>query len=523
MVASASPDQPVAGATAVSELKPPPRLSGGWGPLGHTAAFIKGTIGLLERAYAECGEVAEFQVAHRTMVLLSGPDASEAMYRASDDVLNPNEAYKIMVPVFGKDVAYGAPPAKMGEQLRMLLPALQDKRMRTYGRIIADEVRQALAQWGDEGELDLVEWTKVLTNFTSSHCLLGPEFRNEMTEEFAAVYHDLERGVTPVAYINPYLPLPSFRVRDRARVRLVEMISGIVRQRRESGRQGEDFLQTLMDATYTSGAPLSEHEITGMLLAAMFAGHHTSSVTTAWMLLELLTHPSYMRRLEDQLWRQYGVEAEISYHSLREISLTEWGVKETLRLHPPLFMLLRAAMEDWSYGGYRIKKGTYVVSSPWVSHRISSTFRNAQVFDPDRFGPGREEDKRAFAFISFGGGRHKCMGNAFALLQVKTIFAILLRDFEFELVGDPIGSDFHGLVVGPRQPCRVRYRRLTPAEREERATRARGRVDASDEAPARPASAASATPASAASATPASAASATPDAGPPSGCPVAHA
>ena len=459
-------------------LKAPPRLSGGWGPLGHTAPFIRDTIGLLERAYAEGGEVVEFGVAHRRMVLLSGPAASEAMFRAPDEVLSPNEAYKIMVPVFGRDVAYGAPPKKMGEQLRMLLPALQDKRMRSYGEIIANEVRQALAEWDDEGELDIVEWTKVLTNFTSSHCLLGPEFRNEMTEEFAQVYHDLERGVTPIAYINPYLPLPSFRVRDKARVRLVEMISGIVEQRRESGREGEDFLQTLMDAQYKSGAPLSDHEITGMLLAAMFAGHHTSSVTTAWMLLELLTHPEYMQRLSDQLWLQYGTEEEISYLSLREISHTEWAVKETLRLHPPLFMLLRAAMKDWEFDGYHIPKGTYVVASPWVSHRISSVFPDAHAFDPDRFGPGREEDKQSFAFISFGGGRHKCMGNAFALLQVKTIFAILLREFEFELVGDEITSDFHGLVVGPKQPCRLRYRRLTAEQRQQRLEAAQARAAA---------------------------------------------
>ncbi len=81
------------------------------------------------------------------------------------------------------------------------------------------------------------------------------------------------------------------------------------------------------------------------------------------------------------------------------------------------------------------------------------------MFDPERFAPPREEDKRDFAFIPFGGGRHKCMGNAFALLQIKAILAILLRRYEFELVEGNVVSDFHGLVVGPKEPCRVRYRR----------------------------------------------------------------
>ncbi len=94
---------------------------------------------------------------------------------------------------------------------------------------------------------------------------------------------------------------------------------------------------------------------------------------------------------------------------------------------------------------------------------MPDVFKDPDKFDPDRFGPGREEDKRDYAYIPFGGGRHKCMGNAFALLQVKAILAVLLRHYEFELAGDPIGSDFHGLVVGPTEPMRLRYKRRTRA------------------------------------------------------------
>ena len=67
-----------------------------------------------------------------------------------------------------------------------------------------------------------------------------------------------------------------------------------------------------------------------------------------------------------------------------------------------------------------------------------------------------------FAYLAFGGGRHKCLGNAFARLQIKAILATLLRRYEFSSTSDPIGSDFHGLVIGPSQPCRIRYRRRQP-------------------------------------------------------------
>jgi sterol 14-demethylase len=438
----------------------PPMMSGGLPVLGHAIAFGRDAMGLLRRARAECGDVAGFKLAHKQMYLLTGSAANEAFFRAPDEQLSPQEAYKMMTPVFGKDVAYDAKPAsKMGEQLGMLLPALQDRRMRTYGEIVAKEVDLSIEELGDEGSVDFVAYCAKLTNFTSAHCLLGPEFRNDLTEEFSAVYYDLEKGIHPIGYLNAYLPIPAFRRRDKARVRLQEMIGSIVQQRKKSGRTGEDFLQTLMDAKYKNGAALSDHEITGMLLAAMFAGHHTSSVTTAWTMIELLRHPYYFRRTLAQLEQVYANTDEISYQSLRDITLTEWAVKEALRLHPPLFMLLRAVMQDFPYGGYVFPKGTFLVVSPMVSHQIPEIFKRPFLFDPERFGPERNEDQNKFNYISFGGGRHKCMGNAFALLQVKTILAKLLLRYELSLGDDPIGGDFTGVVAGPKAPFHIRYRR----------------------------------------------------------------
>ncbi len=443
-------------------LREPPMLSGGLPVLGHTVEFVRSTIDMLQRAQNELGEVAGLTIATKRMVALFGPDAHEAVFRAPDSILNPSEAYKIMTPVFGKDIVYDAPPDKMSEQFKMLLPALKDRRMRTYGETIVAEVEKSIAGWGDEGVVDFVDYCRVLTNFTSSSCLIGKEFREGMTSEFAQVYHDLERGVTPLAYLNAHLPIPSFRKRDKARVRLVEMIGDIIRDRRREGREGEDFLQTLMDARYASGAALSEHEITGMLLAGMFAGHHTSSVTTAWTLIEFLQNPGYMQRALAQIDTVFADGKPVGFQSLREVTLTEYAVKEALRLHPPLFMLVRVAKEDFAFKGYHIAAGTWVLVSPTVAHRMPQVFTEPLRFDPDRFAAPREEDKRDFAFIPFGGGRHKCLGNAFAILQVKAILAILLQRYEFELAGDPVTSDFHGLVVGPKEPCRVRYRRRRP-------------------------------------------------------------
>jgi sterol 14alpha-demethylase len=90
-----------------------------------------------------------------------------------------------------------------------------------------------------------------------------------------------------------------------------------------------------------------------------------------------------------------------------------------------------------------------VFVSPNVSHRLSSVYTNPDKYDPDRFAAGREEDqKQPFSYLGFGGGRHGCMGEMFAYLQIKTIWSVLLRNFEMELVGKCPEPDYSAMVVG---------------------------------------------------------------------------
>ncbi|MCB9748822.1 MAG: cytochrome P450 [Myxococcales bacterium] len=452
-------------AAATRPRRAAPQLRGGLPLLGHTLSFIRDLTGLLTRAREECGEVASIKVLGRRIILVTGPKGQEEVFRAPDDVLSPKAAYKMMVPVFGKGVVYDCDDARMQEQLMMLMPALKNRRMRTYSGIVARETEQSLRGWGERGVIDIYEYMQTLTSFTSSHCLLGPEFRGEMSAEFSRVYADLERGIVPIGYLNAHLPIPAFRKRDRARARLGEMVSEIVERRRSSGRREEDFLQTLMESRYKDGSGLTSHEITGMLVAAMFAGHHTSSVTAAWSILELLRNPEWMQHVRRELDRVYAGDRAVDFASLRELVKTEWVVKEALRLHPPLFILLRAALQDTTVLGYQIRRGDWIALSPSVAHRIEQVFPEAGSFCPHRYGPPEPEDLQPFAYIAFGGGRHKCLGNAFALLQIKAILAILLQSFDFELFGDPIEADFHGLVIGPKLPARVRYRRRAKAAR----------------------------------------------------------
>jgi sterol 14-demethylase len=444
-------------------LKEPPKMPNALPILGHMLAFGKNPFDYMMQLRNSLGEIGEFRMFHQKMVLMTGPEANEAFFRAPDAQLDQSQAYKIMTPIFGKGVVFDAPPHKKDQQLKMLMPVLRDKPMRGYAQVIVGEVEQIISNWGDSGEIDLLEFMKELTIYTSSHCLLGDEFRYELNEEFAKIYHDLEKGVNPLAFVFPYLPLPVFRRRDKARVRLQELVTGIIAKRAQKTEKSEDAFQLLIDARYDDGSPLSAHEITGMLVGTIFAGHHTTAGTAAWTLLELARRPEIMSRVLDELDRLFGVDGEVTFQSLREIPMLENVITEVLRLHPPLIFLIRKVMQDFQFKDYTIKAGKYVCSSPRVSHRIAEVFPNPNKFDPDRYCEDRQEDARPFSWIAFGGGKHKCSGNAFAMLQLKAIFCILLRRYTFELIDDQetYQDDFTQMVVQPKSPCRVRYIKRT--------------------------------------------------------------
>jgi sterol 14-demethylase len=422
--------------------------------------FARNPVDLMLRVRERCGPVGEFRMFNKDVVLLSGSAAQETFCRAPDEQLSQKIAYRLMTPIFGEGVVFDAPMERMNEQLRILMPALRDRHMRTYASVFVNEVERMVAGWGEAGEIDLLAFTAELTTYTSSHCLLGKEFRESMNEEFARVYSALEQGVNAIAYVNPYLPLPVFRRRDRARARLLEMVTEIIEARARTKQAHEDALQVLTESRYGDGTALTANEITGILIATMFAGHHTSSGTAAWTVIELLRNPAELDRVLAEIESVHGADGELTHASLREVPVLEGVIKEVLRLHPPLIILMRGVLRDFEVAGHVIPMGKLVAISPAVSHRLPEHFRDPERFDPSRYQGERAEDADPFAWIPFGGGLHRCSGSAFALMQLKAIVTSLLRRYRFELVDDPASyvDDFTKMVVQPRQPCRVRYR-----------------------------------------------------------------
>lgn len=441
-----------------------PRVSGGEAEHGHLEEFRTDPIGLMRRVREECGDVGFFQLAGKKVILLTGAEAGEFFFRSADDDLDQAEAYPFMTAIFGKGVVFDASPERRKEMLHN--SALRGDHMRRHAATIEREVRRMIRDWGPEGEVDLLDFFAELTIYTSTACLIGPKFRDQLDSRFAEYYHLLERGTDPLCYVDPYLPIESFRVRDEARAALVGLVGGIMAERiahPPADKSGRDMLDVLVSITDEAGGlRFSADEVTGMFISLMFAGHHTSSGTSSWTLIELLRHPGVYAAVQAELDDLYADGQEVSFHALRQIPTLENVLKETLRLHPPLIILMRVAQGEFEVAGRRIHRGDFVAASPAISNRIAEDFPDPDSFDPTRYDKPREEDfLHRWTWIPFGAGRHRCVGAAFATMQIKAIFSVLLREYTFEMAqpADTYRNDHSKMVVQLARPALVRYRR----------------------------------------------------------------
>ncbi len=448
--------------TGSDEHESIPRLGGGAPLIGHLWEFQRDPVALLSAGARQLGDLFQFQLGPRQFVLFCGPEAHDAFFSAPEDQLNAKAVYQFTVPIFGRGVAYDVAPSIMDEQLGFLYPALREAAMQQFAQIMFEEVSLLADSLGDAGVIDLPVVMNELTINIASRCLIGQEVRDQVDSGFADDYHDLQKGINTLGFFLPRLPTPAHRSRDRARRRVADLFSGIMTTRRTALERPDDFMQSLMDASYADGRSLSDDEVTGILLTVLFAGQHTSAVLATWTGLEILRAGSYLERIREETQSIYGETGRLSLEGLKQQVTAEHAVRECERLHPPLIILIRKVLKPMRYRGYEVPAGSLAMVSPAVSHRLPELFAEPDRFDPDRYAsPAREDKQHPYALIGFGGGKHRCMGKHFAEMQVQAIWTVLFDRFDFSLETEFPNPNYGSWVTGPEDPCRVRYRRRT--------------------------------------------------------------
>jgi len=431
--------------------------------LGAAAQFLSDPLAMARKAEKQYGDVFTVEVFGQRLTFMVGPEAQENIFKARDDELSQKEAYEFTVPTFGEGIIYDADLEKRTEQIKLVTNSLHTQALTSYVPMMKEEAELYFNQWGDSGEVDLYQALSELIILTASRCLMGKEIRNELFAEVSELYALLDKGLTPISFFAPYLPIPPHWKRDKARIQMCKLFEGVMQRRIAENRTENDVLQVFMDAIYKNGTKLPASEVTGLMICLLFAGQHTSSVTSTWTGLYILQNKEKV--MKELLEEQEHAGKEIDHEAIKNMPILHACVSEALRLQPPLIFLMRQVMEDREYDGMTIPKGDKVFVSPSLAGRRADVFTNPDEYDPLRFLAPREEQRKfPHGWLGFGGGRHRCIGEQFAYLQIKTIWAYLLRNFDIEMEGDMPEPNYEALVVGPQHhQCKVKYtRRKTP-------------------------------------------------------------
>lgn len=371
--------------------------------------------------------------------------------------------------------------------------ALTTEAFRKYVPIITDEVQSYFKKnpdfKGTSGVANVSTVMAQITIFTASHSLQGHEIRQLFDESLADLYHDLDMGFSPLNFALHWAPLPWNNKRDRAQRKIAGIYMDTIKKRRAEGRtEGLDIMSRLMNSTYKDGTKVPDHEIAHMMIALLMAGQHSSSSTSAWIMLRLAQNPRIMDELYEEQVRVLGADLPpLQYEDLAKLPLHQGVIKETLRMHAPIHSIMRAVKSPMPVPGtkYVVPTSHTLLAAPGLSASDPAYFPNPDTWDAHRWQKGspnaptivrgEEEDEEKIdygyglvskgsssPYLPFGAGRHRCIGEHFANVQLQTIIANMVRLFKLSNVdgGDKIvGTDYQSLFSRPLEPCPVRWER----------------------------------------------------------------
>ncbi|KAH9481299.1 Lanosterol 14-alpha demethylase [Psilocybe cubensis] len=482
-----------------------------WLPfIGSAISYGNDPLNFFFECQKKYGDVFTFILLGRRVTVALGPKGNNFILGGKSTVFNAEDAYThLTTPIFGKEVVYDVPNEIFMEQKRFVKVGLSTDNLRAYVGMIEDEIDEYLRhdphfkvyqsndinEWGS---FDAVKVMQEITILTASRTLQGKEVRENLNKTFADLYNDLDGGFTPINFLFPNLPLPSYRRRDIAHKKISQFYVDIIQARRSGKTQDHehDMIAALMQQKYRNGRYLNDKEIAHMMIALLMAGQHTSSATGSWALLHIAANPDVAEALYEEQIKNFstpdGKLRSATYEELRALPVLDSVIRETLRVHPPIHSIMRYVRDDVPVpptlsapskdGVYIVPKGNYVLASPAISQSDPTVWKNADKWIPSRWNDaegvaaqafkmytdeGGEKIDYGFGAVSkgtespyqpFGAGKHRCIGEQFAYLQLGTLIVTMIRNLELKIDEVP-EHNYHTMITMPKTPRTISYRR----------------------------------------------------------------
>jgi cytochrome P450 len=347
-------------------------------------------------------------------VILSDPEEIKQLFTAPPDVLHPGEGARILEPLIGRNSVILLDEQPHLEQRKLMLPAFHGEKMQALSGLMEELAAAEVGSWPTGEAIALHERLQRLTLEIILRAVFGldrgqrlDDLRDLLTE--VLVFSESPLSVFPAAQkLGRWIkPLRRFQ---QVSARADRLIFDLIEERR-ADPEGDDVLAMLLQARHEDGSPMSAQEVRDELMTALTAGHETTASQLAWTFEQLARSPVVVDRLRED-------DDEYVLATIHEI----------LRLRPvlpnaePRLTKKPIRIGDWEY-----PPGVSLLASAFLVHHDPDIYPEPHAFRPERFlgkAPG------TYTWIPFGGGRRRCLGASFALLEMRIVIRAVVERYE---------------------------------------------------------------------------------------------
>ena len=323
------------------------------------------------------------------------------------------------------------------QQRKLATPAFHTKRIQTYADTMIKHTNNAIQSWQSGRQYDMAREMMKLTLGIVSETLFGADvhgIEDRVGDVITVTQEMANRKMAPGITLPNWLPTPRRLTELRAIQELRDLIMGIIRSRRESDEDRGDLLSMLLMAGDEDGnGRMSDEQVYDEAVTLFVAGYETTANALAWTLYLLSKNPDAQTQLVAEIDTVLQGRTP-RLEDLRQLTYTEMVIRESMRIHPPLWSIIREAVEEITVGHFTIPVGSTILFSPHVTHRDPRWFAEPDRFIPERFSEGWEKRIPKYAYFPFGAGPRFCIGQSFAMMEAQLILAMITQRCQLTLV-----------------------------------------------------------------------------------------
>jgi cytochrome P450 len=387
-------------------------------------------------------------------VMHADPEHIREIFTAAPEVLHPGEGARILEPVVGTYSVILLDEKEHLSQRRLMLPAFHGEKMQRLSDLVTEVTEREVASWPTGSQVILHPRLQGLTLEVILRAVFGMEPGRRLDGLRAALTRILDFATRPMTLV-PYLQkelgghgrwAQFVDLRRESDALVYELIE----ERRATGDEdGDDVMAMLLGARHEDGSVMSAKELRDELMTLLVAGHETTASSLAFGLNLLARHPHVVDALRDE---------DDTYMTAT--------IQEILRARPVLPNAApRLVKRPVEIAGWRYDRGVCLLANTYLVHHDPEIYPDPYSFRPERF---LEEPPGTYTWIPFGGGRRRCLGASFALLELKTVLREVLRGYDLQPgVAGPEISRRRSITISPRLGAstvlRARERELTAA------------------------------------------------------------